>query len=652
MPVPAIVPAELAFSADGTPYSPLYGDVYHPAAGAPAQAAHVFLGGNGLPERWRDRERFVILETGFGIGLNFLATWMAWREAGRPCRLHFVSVELHPFRADDLARLLRAHPALAEPANALLAAWPPLTPGLHRLHFDDDRVTLTLGLGDAAQLLPRIVARADAVFLDGFAPDRNPVLWSAEVLAHVTRLCADDATLATWSVAGALRRALDAQGWQVSRRPGCGNKREMLTARRATLGAVPPRLTFAPDLHALVIGAGLAGAAISERLAARGWRIDLIEQHPAPARDASGNPAGVIFPRLARDDAIGARLSRAAYLHALASLRELPDVPWRACGVLQIARDAAHEAAQRAAIDALSLPAVFAGFMPRDAVAARLGTQAAFGGWWFPGGGWVSPADFCAALIARHADRVRGHFGRSVSRITQQGDDWHAHDARGQVIAHAPHVVIANAHAANALLPSPLPLAPVRGQISLLPAHPRPDLDIVLCRNGYLTPASSGTVCLGASFDGRDLDLRLRQEDHAGNLARLDELLPGSAAAYDAATLAGRAGLRTTTPDRLPLAGTLPDTTVPVTPMSSRAPSLSTLPRHSGLHVLLGLGSRGIVWAPLSAELLAARLHGDPLPVERELADALDPARFHLRALRKGKPPTAPSPGFSGETDL
>ena len=635
-----VVPAELAFAGDGIPYSPAYGDVYHSAHGGLAQTRHVFLAGNELPVRWMGVGRFVILESGFGLGLNFLATWQAWRESGARGRLHFVSVEKHPFRRDDLAGLLAAYPESKSLADQLLRQWPPLTPGFHRLHFDDGRVTLTLLLGDAQALLPQLSATVDAVFLDGFAPAKNPDLWSPALLATVTRLCRDRATLATWSVAGELRHALENLGWRLERRPGFATKREMLAGIRT--GAVSPAPTIEPGANttgrsAIVIGAGLAGTAISERLAARGWQVELFERHAQPAQEASGNPSGILLPQLAKDDALAARLSRACYLYALRRLHELAAVRWSPCGVLQIARDGAHEDLQRRTVDELNLPADFADFLDCSAAKDIVGREVVHGGWWFPGGGWVSPASVCRALLAAGATSIRAHFATEVAALRQTTDGWLALAADGSLLAAAPHLVLANAQAANRLLAQPLPLTPIRGQISYLPQRVvdamEPPLRHVICRAGYVTPPSAGTVCFGASFDSGDSNLGIRAADHAGNLQRLEELLPGATQGIDPAQLDGRVGLRSAARDRLPLIGPLPDTNA----IAGRALTLETLPRLKGLHALLGLSARGMVWAPLAAELLASQLNGEPLPVESDLVGAVDPGRFHLRALRRGK---------------
>jgi tRNA 5-methylaminomethyl-2-thiouridine biosynthesis bifunctional protein len=631
---PPLVPAEPAAAGDGTPYSALYDDVYHAAHGGLEQSRHVFLNGNDLPARWQRTESFVILEAGFGLGLNFLATWQAWRESATGGRLHFVSVEKHPFRRDDLARLHAAHPEVAAMSAELLRQWPPLAPGFHRLHFDEGRITLTLLLGDAQVLLPQLVAGVDAVFLDGFSPAKNPDMWSPALLASVTRLCRPGASLSTWSVTGELRHALEAGGWQLQRRPGFATKREML------IGSLPaaayPAPAIASPRHAIVIGAGLAGTAVSERLAGRGWQVELFERHAAPAQEASGNPAGILLPHMAKDDALAARLSRACFLYALRRLNELPGVRWSPCGVLQVARDAAHEGLQRDTVRELRLAPEFAAFLEQNAATALIGHDLAHGGWWFPGGGWVSPGSVCTALLAAGGDRVQAHFGTEVASLRQTAEGWQVFDAGGRLLASAPHVILANAHAASTLLPQALPLTPIRGQVSYLPTSLHERLSFlrhVVCRSGYLTPPAAGTVCFGASFDSGDTCMELRVADHEGNLQRLDELLPGAVQGIEASQLDGRVGLRSAAPDRLPMVGTLPDTEA----LTGNAATLDTLPRRAGLHALLGLSARGMVWAPLAAELLASRINGEPLPVERDLARAIDPARFHLRAVRRGK---------------
>ncbi|SAK54740.1 5-methylaminomethyl-2-thiouridine methyltransferase [Caballeronia fortuita] len=235
-----LISAPLVFRDDGTPYSPRHDDIYHSAAGALAQARHVFLKGNGLPARWRGTPRFTVIETGFGMGVNFLATWAAWLEAAhRPSMLEFLSIEKYPFSADDLRAAHAAiidEDAFAPLSDALASAWPPLEAGLHRLAFSAGAVTLTLAFGDAADILPRLADlgfTADAIYLDGFAPARNPDMWTPQVFASLARMSNYDATFATYTSAGQVKRALVESGFAYSKVAGFGGKRAMLVGKRA-----------------------------------------------------------------------------------------------------------------------------------------------------------------------------------------------------------------------------------------------------------------------------------------------------------------------------------------------------------------------------------------------------------------------------------
>lgn len=622
-------PARLAFAADGTPYSEAYGDVYHSASGGPAQARHVFLAGNGLPERWRERERFVILETGFGLGLNFLATWAAWQADPRASRrLHFVSVEKHPFTAADLERAHAAWPEFAPLAAELRRHWPLLVPGVHRLNLAGGRVVLTLVFGDAAEVLRRLDARCDAFYLDGFSPARNPELWSPPLFKALARLAAPGATLATWSVAAAVREALAAVEFDLEKCPGFAGKREMLAGRYRS--HKPATHVLPTDRRAIVIGAGAAGAAAAHRLAARGWQVEVLERGAAPGSGASGNVAGMFRPLPSVDDNYLARLTRAGFLATRALLRNLGGaVRWQPCGVLHLARDSRHEEVQRRTVEALRPPADFLQFLDREAASARLGWPAGKGGWWFPEAGWVQPPSLCRAALAAFPEHIRLRCHCPVADIEAVAGGWRALGGNGEVLAEAPVLVMASGVEATRFAPFAwLPQRAARGQITHLPAAATPPLDIVVCRMGYATPAVDGVRIAGASYLIDDRHEGERTEEHADNLARLDFILPGFAAGLDPQALAGRVGLRPALPDRLPAVGPLPD---PATAPGAR----HTLAWQPGLYCMQGFGSRGITWSALMGELLASRIDGDPLPLENELADAVAPARFLLKAARR-----------------
>ncbi|MCK2089195.1 bifunctional tRNA (5-methylaminomethyl-2-thiouridine)(34)-methyltransferase MnmD/FAD-dependent 5-carboxymethylaminomethyl-2-thiouridine(34) oxidoreductase MnmC [Thauera aromatica] len=635
-----LVPARLAFAEDGTPWSDTFGDVYHSADGGLGQADHVFLAGNGLPQRWRGRERFVVLETGFGLGLNFLATWASWRDDPERCgRLHFVSCELHPFGTDDLARLHRRWPQFAELSAALRAQWPVLAPGLHRLHLDGERVTLTLYFGDAREGLAQLVARADAFYLDGFSPARNPELWSPQLCRQLAHLAAPGATLATWSVAGAVRRHLRDAGFELAKVPGFGGKRQMLRGRLPGAASTAPQpgggtRDAPPRRHALIVGAGLAGCALAERLAARGWNIELIDAAAAPALGASGNLAGVLRPLPSLDDNRMSRLTRAGTLYGwrhIARLRAAGEaVKAAACGVLHLARDDTQAAKMVAVVERLGLPPGHLRYVAADEASTLAGWAVPIGGWWFGDSGWVHPPSLCAANLARHGDRVRTHFGRKLARLQRDDTGWCAVDERGTKIAGAAVLVLAVGSAVRDFVPARLlPVGSARGQVSLLPATPGGAPRVVVCRGGYVSPEVDGQHCTGASFDSDDEDAAPRLRDHADNLARLEAMLPGITAGLAPADVGGRVGFRPTSPDRLPMVGALPaaSAVAPATP-------LAAIPRQPDAWVLSGYGARGLVWSEIAAELLASVLDGDPLPLERDLCEALDPARFLLRPPR------------------
>ncbi|WP_349604618.1 MULTISPECIES: bifunctional tRNA (5-methylaminomethyl-2-thiouridine)(34)-methyltransferase MnmD/FAD-dependent 5-carboxymethylaminomethyl-2-thiouridine(34) oxidoreductase MnmC [Cupriavidus] len=652
----ALEPAEPILSAEGTPYSPRYDDVYHSTEGGLAQAAHVFLGGNALPQGWAGKHQFVIVETGFGQGLNFLATWQAWRDDAQRCgTLHFISIEKHPFTREGLAQLHAGLDGLQPLAQALQAQWPLALPGLHRLAFDGGRVVLTLALGDVEQMLPRLVAGADAFYLDGFSPARNADMWSPAVFRGLARLARPGASLATYTAAGFVRRGLREVGFEVSKAPGFGGKRDMTVARfrpqwKARRHA-PPLAGQWPQRHAIVIGAGLAGCGVTERLAARGWHVTLFDAHGGPARLTSAHRAAAMHAHLSADDTLLSRLSRAGNQYALRAWAALAEaghpVGWHGCGVLQIGEDEAASEAQRAALAAMGLPESFVRWMGAEEAAASHRAGVPRGGLWFPDGGWVAPPDICAAQLARAGNAVTARFGCRVAAIARDGEQWQARAEDGSVLASAPVLVLASAHEAQQLLPRQhWTIRRVRGQLTTL-APAQVDAiggwpDCVVTGAGYLLPrAADGTGRVGSSYDADEGPLVERPEVHAANLARLAGLLPRQAdavAGIDPATLAGYVGVRTVSHNRLPLIGQVPDEAAAVAHAASlRGAHLRDLPRMPGLYAALAYASRGLTWSALGGELLASQIEGEPLPLESDLADAVDPARLLLRALRHGQ---------------
>ncbi len=648
-----LVPAILAFRDNGTPYSPRHDDIYHSAVGALAQAEYVFLKGNELPSRWQKRRVFTVLETGFGMGINFLVTWAAWRADPHRCeRLHFVSTEKHPFSRDDLMAALA--PAVADASIAPLAQqladqWPMLVPGTHRLEFDEGRVTLTLVFGDAAQTLGTLWLRADAFYLDGFSPSKNPELWTPAIFKALARLAGDQATFATYTSAGDVKRGLQQAGFEYRKVDGFGWKRAMLVGRFAPRYRVrrhePPSPLAVGERHAVVIGTGLAGCAAIERLTARGWRVTSLERHANVAREASGNPAGVFHPMMSRDDSVGSRITRAGFLYALRRWTDLERRGHRLLrgvdGLLQIATDDDEADAMAHGFASFAYPKDYVTPVSRADAARIANMRVARGGWLFPHGGWIDPASLCAAQCEAAQGLLERRFGIDASRIERIENEWIVFDRNGAAIAGAPVVIFANAHeAARVAGLRHAPTRSVRGQLTLLPDSAAKALRVPVIGEGYAVPLPNGITLTGATYDIDDPDGQMRADAHIENIERVAQMLPelrDVQFAQTGAQLDGRVAFRCVTSDRLPMIGAFADEAAAIRDAAKlRGAWPLDLPRAAGLYGAFAFGSRGLVWASLGAELIASQIEGEPWPIERDLAEVLDPARFLLRALRQG----------------
>jgi tRNA 5-methylaminomethyl-2-thiouridine biosynthesis bifunctional protein len=586
-----LVPATLRY-AEGTPYSDTFGERYHNVDGGIEKKRHVFLGGNDLPARWAARRRFVILETGFGLGLNFLVTLQAWRRDPARCeRLHFVSIEKHPFSLPDLRTLHARYPQLEEEAAELHARWPVLVPGAHRLEFGN--AVLTLLFADI-KVLRDLRLAADAIYLDGFSPAKNAEMWTPAAFRALSRLAAPGATASTWSIGGAVQHALEETGFTVEKRPGFGAKRDMLVARNTR----PGRIVSTRARKAAVVGAGLAGAAVCERLCALGWEVDLYERHAAPAQEASGNHAGAFHPIVTSDDSVFARLTRAGFLCAISSFRRLDRLRWDPCGALQLARDEKEESAQRRSMAMLALPPEYAQYVTREEASAHAGVPVSAPGLWFPQAGWIQPQSLVRAQLEACGSRLKTFFGKTLSALPD-----------------APVVILANSAEAPKLQPVPhLRLRQVRGQLTHVSADAIDAPRVVVLRGGMVLPAVEGVCVAGASYDLEDDDPLPRAASDAGNLERLGRILPLKT---QMKITGNRVAFRAVAPDRLPVAGKIAD----------------------GVYGAFAYGSRGLIWAALAAELIAAELEGEPLPLEGKLVDALHPGRFAKRAGSRGSRP-------------
>lgn len=637
---------------DGTPYSARFADRYHSEQGGLDQASQVFLGGCGLPAAWANAAQWRILETGFGFGLNFLVTWAAWKADPQRARLlHFVSVEAFPVAREDLLRFLPSVGLLHELGQQLAAQWWGLLPGVHRLSFDDGQVLLTLYIGDAQTMLRKQQLTADSVYLDGFSPRLNPELWDENAMKNVARHCRRGTQLATWCVAGSVRQALKSQGFEVKKVAGIPPKRHNLRASynpawepRHKADGLPPPMAQAGSC--LVLGAGLAGAAAAASLARRGWQVTVLDGAEQPAAGASGLPAGLFCPHVSPDDSVLSRLSRSGVRTTLQTLQQLTEN-----GPLQRSEDWAHSGVLEHDLDTpVNLPPQWldaaspesrAGLQwscpatPGQLGAAHLPADSH--ALWHEQAGWVRPAQLVKALLSTAGIQWQGK--ADVARIAATDDAcWQAMDENGNTLAQADMLVVALGPDSTRLLQASglqagsWDIAPIRGQVSMA-HHTAQTLAAMppfpVNGHGNLVPdfpdaQGARQWIMGSTFE-RDVlqlppTLTEQQDAHASNGQKLAALLPQCRQALNGFFArqnlpATWARVRCAAYDRIPVAG-------PAEQHGNR------------LWVLTGLGSRGLTLSMLAGELLAARIHGEPLPLDAKLALALHSQRLSARAKR------------------
>lgn len=605
----------------GAPRSISFSDVYW-SQGGPAEKRHVFIEGAKLPERFADRLRFAIAEIGFGAGLSFLETWKQWREVEKRqgARLRYHSFEAFPLSPDDLARAHALWPAHDARARRLRAAYPPPVAGPHILSIDDD-VELTLHFGDAGALLDGLEGAFDAWFFDGFAPSKNPELWRPRLFEAAARLSRPGAVFATYAVAGSVRAALRSAGFEFEKRKGFGRKKEMIAGRAPDAACAQSRrapwhprasAALAPGARLAIIGGGIAGASLAAAARRAGLAATIIEAERLGA-GASGNQAGLIMPRLDLGGSAPSRFFIAAYVHSLRLLTEVAPEAMIRCGALSAAFDDDERARQRRILSARLLPEGWAEARPD--------------GLFFPQASVIDPAGVVRAL-AGDSDVLIARARRLVpcpDGVEIVLEDGSAREFDAAVLANG-------ADALRFRQAAGLPLAQIAGQIDWFRSAPAPSE--ILAFGPYAAPAPDGGLVLGATYGDFDPATASR-----ANLAAFADRFPEIVAHLSPSESTPRRAFRCQTPDRFPIAGPLPDLAFYGARYDDLRlgrrhvyPKGRTIPR---VYALTGLGSRGFVTAPLAAAHVVAEIAGVPSPLDFAVAEALHPARFFIRDLKR-----------------
>lgn len=650
-----------SFDAEGQLWSPRYQDIYR-GGGSPAadrEEVGVFLAGNGLAERFaRARGAFTIGETGFGTGLSFLCAAQLFVErAPAAARLHFVSVEAEPLTRTVLERVHHAHPGLAPLATELQAAWPDDGDfggaSFARIPLCRGRVVLFLLLGDVEARLPAHPFAADAWFLDGFAPARNPAMWSETTLGAVAAATVAGGTCATWSVAAAVRERLTAGGFEVSkqpgpmpsRKPGSTERRSILVGQKMSSREVAPTW-WRPRIDATqrpvrvtVHGGGLAAASTARACADRGLEVTVIAPSDAPP-GAADLPLGVLQPRLWSGDVPDAELVAEAFAWTRARLAasevERAAAEWVGCGVLHPALTAEVSDRLRDRVAAVAdrrwagHPA--AEWLDASEVVTRLGRRDAagvFGGAWIPGGGCYRPAGWAQHLLA--------HPG-----IRRVSDPNAAKGADAEVFATGAGTGAGTGIGAGT---DALPFDRVGGQLTLIEDPDAGPPHCVVSNHGHVTPAVGGVRALGSTYRTGDPSLATSEADDAHNLQRLAQTLPDLAARLRTQSHRSWTGVRAVTVDRLPYVGPIPDRaafeaafTDELLGRKRHGTTVDDSSVWTPRFAQFGHASRGLATAPFAGELVAAMLCGEVLPLREDLMRRLSPARALVRALRVRNP--------------
>ncbi|CEK10648.1 bifunctional tRNA (5-methylaminomethyl-2-thiouridine)(34)-methyltransferase MnmD/FAD-dependent 5-carboxymethylaminomethyl-2-thiouridine(34) oxidoreductase MnmC [Legionella hackeliae] len=645
--------AELTWR-NGLPVSAKFDDIYFSTEGGLQETEHVFIVGNRLIERWQllEKETFVIAETGFGSGLNFLLTWSLWlKYAPKDARLFFISCEKFPLKKEDLARCLALWPQLKTQADALLADYPILTPGFHHLSFENGRINLTLMLGDVfacysellvcgdqkleAQLRTHYV---DAWFLDGFSPAKNSAMWSENLFHCISLLSTAGTTLATFSAASLVKNNLQNAGFEVRKSKGFGRKREMTIANYVRMPEhnyhrlrTTPWHVGSPNKvgkkQAIVLGAGLAGCYTAYALSKRNWEVVLLDAGNEVGCGASGNKQAVLYPKLSSYQSPLTLFMLMAFLFAsreYSKLLQEHDLGELA-GILQLAFNEKECLTQGSLDKWLSVYPELGLLVDCQQASNLAGIELSTNGLFIPQSGWLNSKALCQ-LLAK-APGIQFIPNTMINEIYAEEGMWHADNYSAEIL-----VITSGYQAAQFPYTSYLPLKPIRGQMTDIESNPHTkELKIPLCGDGHVLPTQNNTHSVGATYHLGITNPNCSAADDETNLLRLKKITPQLV--WSNRLKNSWCGIRGATTDYLPVVGPVPNEVE----FNQQFATLKTNakrwlpfpgPYYSGLYLCAGFGSRGLTTIPLAAEWLASLINNDPFFLPKSLVQALSPARF------------------------
>lgn len=636
-PIKQTTALDLTFDEQGSAYSNNFNDIYFQPGIGLDEKKHVFLKGNNLPQQWHDKKTFTIAETGFGVGLNFLSTLSLWNENKQNGQhLHYMSCELLPLNIQQLSQALSSFPEVKKYAKLLLNKYPVhLIYGTHRLHFSQYNTTLTLIFGDCLDAFQSLNANIDAWYLDGFAPSKNPDMWSEKLFKAIANLSHIGTTVATYTVAGKIRQGLTDVGFEITKVKGFGQKREMLTANLMTehksTEKQPWQQTHTSKNHQsiTVLGAGIAGISITQKLLEQGENVTLIDRQKQPCLETSGNPQAMIMPSFDLNDSPEARFYLSAFLYAI---KHYSQESYHPVGVHALAFTDKQKIWQQKLLTKFDLPKSLLHHTQQGIL--------------YPQAGWLDTQGH--AKILNHSGSHHHYFQAEITNIEFKNNLWHLYN--NDNLIHTTHtLILANGISIKKLLPDyDLPITPKHGQISyfqstkineVIASSPHIQLN-----KGYITPSWNGVQTIGATFDHMDSDDWFKPPQNDQNHWQKNTVLwdetPYARLLDKDISHQSRAGIRVTTPDHLPICGAVIDQQQfknDYADIRHGKQWKQYPPPHAinNLFIMTGLGSRGFTSAPILAEFLCNQILGQPHVLDKHMQKSIHPNRFLYRQLRR-----------------
>ncbi|XDD49718.1 bifunctional tRNA (5-methylaminomethyl-2-thiouridine)(34)-methyltransferase MnmD/FAD-dependent 5-carboxymethylaminomethyl-2-thiouridine(34) oxidoreductase MnmC [Leptospira sp. WS92.C1] len=648
----------LSWKENLTPISDEFGDIYFSPENGLEETKHVFIKGNDLITRWENlgpQSSFSILELGFGTGLNFLTTWKEYSKFQERFRLHYISIEKFPLSKEEISKAMSVFPELNEFKNEFLKSYQDLIPGMNYFRFQEGKIHLTLFLGDVKDALCEISGKVDAIYLDGFAPSKNPEMWEEFVFQNIRNVAKPGTTVSTFTVARMVRDSLTSAGFTLEKKPGFGRKREMLTGTfpdsfLETDKSVPKDKPWCKRSFgktkirtAAIIGAGIAGSSLANSLSKRGIEVVLLDPSGV-ANETSGIPGAISHPHLTKLPSPTSLFTLRAFRYALQFLSSFAQTnEFGISGLFHaITAEMSGERFQKSlenhllSAEIVSRKSTDLAYNDKDRIDPRQE------GVFFPRGFWTHPSSIAKRLAEQPGIQM---ILETVTNVQNDKTQWNLLLKESERTIHSDSVIFCNSYSMEELLTPILgrelfPIRKVRGQLIKLKETPVSSrFKNILCAEHYLTPSIDGEHILGSTFDEFDSDSEPRKKDTDQLFQFVRERYPDMKWNRDD-IVSEQVGFRAQTPDRFPVIGPICD------PLEfckeyrgiglpkNRGKTYSNVKTIPGLYVFGGLGSRGILSSFLGAEILASLILDEPVPIESSLLESLHPSRFLYRKIR------------------